>query len=503
MPKASRATAAEDMGVSDDVEEVETKLGEFVVCFDLSSEDGDAGMEEWEQARKHGVLPCPYPHWGYVVKGKKGFRFADHEEIYEAGDAYYAPPGHLPLSFPGGETVEFKPAAPPSDGEGAGAGGRRATPSSAQVGINESVELVFGLLAATKLVPDDRLAPARGRALEAGSPGAALVEEGLASSEGIARMLAAQHRVPLVDLALNGVDEEAAKLLPLHLLERVTAIPYAFENDVVHVAVARSRRTASRLSGRLPAGEVSVRVELAAGTGQRPLHHPRGAIGAEACVPRRDIAAAGDRRPLEPDGQRRPERVDLAGTEKVCGGRLRDRVEHPGDRERVPGDAEPPLEIGDAPGMKRPHRDRRGGRPVGARRCQAIDECPHSHPDEDREHGDGCDPKPVMDVVVRRRGRKSGTRRSHGACHPNHLPLSQQRRRRAPGGRSGVVRVTGRVRPTRTVVLKLVRPSLGLSLFPADAGRQPPSREPGFANRFVMAEAYDPQLTDGSHAAPA
>ena len=34
------------------------------------------------------------PHWGYVFKGKITYRFADHEEIFEAGDAFYVPEGH-------------------------------------------------------------------------------------------------------------------------------------------------------------------------------------------------------------------------------------------------------------------------------------------------------------------------------------------------------------------------------------------------------------------------
>jgi hypothetical protein len=37
---------------------------------------------------------CQSPHWGYVVKGKVGYRYADREEIVEAGEAYYALPGH-------------------------------------------------------------------------------------------------------------------------------------------------------------------------------------------------------------------------------------------------------------------------------------------------------------------------------------------------------------------------------------------------------------------------
>ncbi len=51
-------------------------------------------------------------------------------------------------------------------------------------------------------------------------------------------MYAARHQLPLVDLALMPVDEEAAKLVPLHVLERVVAIPYAFDGETVRVAIA-------------------------------------------------------------------------------------------------------------------------------------------------------------------------------------------------------------------------------------------------------------------------
>lgn len=54
---------------------------------------------------------CQCPHWGYVIKGKMTMRFADHEETYEAGEAYYVPPGHTPIRHePGTEVVQFSPA---------------------------------------------------------------------------------------------------------------------------------------------------------------------------------------------------------------------------------------------------------------------------------------------------------------------------------------------------------------------------------------------------------
>jgi hypothetical protein len=52
---------------------------------------------------------CQCPHWGFVLKGRLRYRFKDHEEIYEAGDAYYAPPGHTPVLEAGVEYVEFSP----------------------------------------------------------------------------------------------------------------------------------------------------------------------------------------------------------------------------------------------------------------------------------------------------------------------------------------------------------------------------------------------------------
>ena len=54
---------------------------------------------------------CQCPHWGYVVSGRLTFRYADHEEVFEAGDAFYTPPGHIPVKHePGSEVVLFSPA---------------------------------------------------------------------------------------------------------------------------------------------------------------------------------------------------------------------------------------------------------------------------------------------------------------------------------------------------------------------------------------------------------
>jgi glyoxylate utilization-related uncharacterized protein len=52
---------------------------------------------------------CQCPHWGYVIKGKVTFRFADHDEVFEAGDAFYVPPGHGQLADADTEYVQFSP----------------------------------------------------------------------------------------------------------------------------------------------------------------------------------------------------------------------------------------------------------------------------------------------------------------------------------------------------------------------------------------------------------
>jgi type IV pilus assembly protein PilB len=122
---------------------------------------------------------------------------------------------------------------------GGDAGGKTAPPagiSPASV-VNASAELVADLLSATNLLSEDKLNVVRGRAGK-GSFAKAIFDEGYAASEGIARVLAARHHMPLVDLPLTGVDREAAEVIPLHVLERLVAIPYALEGDVLRVAVA-------------------------------------------------------------------------------------------------------------------------------------------------------------------------------------------------------------------------------------------------------------------------
>jgi hypothetical protein len=52
---------------------------------------------------------CQCPHYGYVLKGRMKVRYADREEIVNAGDAYYMAPVHSPVVEAGTELVEFSP----------------------------------------------------------------------------------------------------------------------------------------------------------------------------------------------------------------------------------------------------------------------------------------------------------------------------------------------------------------------------------------------------------
>lgn len=104
MPSASKLTTP----VAVDLPQIEGRyadLGGYTVGFETFPQDVDP-------APLFAGLPddrCPCPHWGVVQSGQVTFRWADHEETYGAGDAYYAGPGHLPLVSAGTSVVEFSP----------------------------------------------------------------------------------------------------------------------------------------------------------------------------------------------------------------------------------------------------------------------------------------------------------------------------------------------------------------------------------------------------------
>jgi len=104
--------------------------------------------------------------------------------------------------------------------------------------VNEVAELVADLIESTGLVTPDRLAAVRGRVKQGGSFAQAIIDEGVATPEGLGRTLASRFQLPFIDLPLTGVSEDAAKEIPVHVLERVVAVPYALDGSTIQVAIA-------------------------------------------------------------------------------------------------------------------------------------------------------------------------------------------------------------------------------------------------------------------------
>jgi hypothetical protein len=105
MPKVSRQTASETIAMEGLDVRLENLEGGYSVCFESHSADADLA----DLCRGLPDNRCQLPRWGYVLRGRVSFRFGDREETYEAGDAYYVPPGHTPVHHAGAEIVEFSP----------------------------------------------------------------------------------------------------------------------------------------------------------------------------------------------------------------------------------------------------------------------------------------------------------------------------------------------------------------------------------------------------------
>jgi Cupin domain. len=105
MPKVSKqsATTVKNFGVAEDRSaDVDGYTINFVSI-----------LQTHDLAPMLKALPggnCSCPHWGYVLKGRVIVRYDDHEEVLEAGDAFYMAPGHAPEAEAGTELVQFSPA---------------------------------------------------------------------------------------------------------------------------------------------------------------------------------------------------------------------------------------------------------------------------------------------------------------------------------------------------------------------------------------------------------
>lgn len=107
MAKTSKRAASQRM-VLPGFEGHYQEVGGYTIGFESYAEDSDP-------APLFKGLPndrCQSPHWGVVLKGRLIYRFGDgSEDVIEAGEAYYAPPDHLPVFTAGTEVIEFSPTA--------------------------------------------------------------------------------------------------------------------------------------------------------------------------------------------------------------------------------------------------------------------------------------------------------------------------------------------------------------------------------------------------------
>ena len=107
MPKVSRDKASESLHGSGFEGHYEDFDGGYTVGFETFTEDVDM------TPRLKGLPDdlCPSPHWGYVLTGKLTYRYGDHEDVVEPGEAFYVPAGHTLFSDAGTEIVFFSPTA--------------------------------------------------------------------------------------------------------------------------------------------------------------------------------------------------------------------------------------------------------------------------------------------------------------------------------------------------------------------------------------------------------
>jgi type IV pilus assembly protein PilB len=121
--------------------------------------------------------------------------------------------------------------------------------------VNGLAELVADVVEQTGLISQEEVAVVRAKA-RTGSFPQALIDEGLAAGERVAAALGTRFGMSVVDLLETGVSQDAAGEIPLHVLERVVAIPYAIDGGTLKVAVADPQNVNAidelKLATRLP-----------------------------------------------------------------------------------------------------------------------------------------------------------------------------------------------------------------------------------------------------------
>jgi hypothetical protein len=94
------------------------KVEEYPVATDRSSELDGYTVNFVDITETHSLAPmlaslpgghCRCPHWGYLFHGRMIVHYEDHDEVFEQGQAFYMPAGHVPEADAGTEFVIFSP----------------------------------------------------------------------------------------------------------------------------------------------------------------------------------------------------------------------------------------------------------------------------------------------------------------------------------------------------------------------------------------------------------
>jgi hypothetical protein len=96
------------VAIKDDHVEVRmTEVGELTVSFIRLAAGTDLGPAF---VGLDGDV-CPCPHWGYMLEGTLRMRTATGEHTFNAGEAFYWAPGHVPSAVTDCAYVDFSPTA--------------------------------------------------------------------------------------------------------------------------------------------------------------------------------------------------------------------------------------------------------------------------------------------------------------------------------------------------------------------------------------------------------
>lgn len=83
----------------------EQALGELDVSYELLP----AGLD---LAPLFKGLPddlCQCAHWGYLLRGRVRVKYKEGEDLIQAGECFYMPPGHLPVFEQDSQWIIFSP----------------------------------------------------------------------------------------------------------------------------------------------------------------------------------------------------------------------------------------------------------------------------------------------------------------------------------------------------------------------------------------------------------